>query len=79
LAAALAPAVELPAPAVRLQADLADTDPHLERLLDMAETKPTSARTVEKYWKTADLPPLPVAGSLTYEQAAQLGLAPSEE
>jgi CheY-like chemotaxis protein len=79
LASALAPVTQLPAPSKRLQPDLADTDPHLERLLDMAETKPTSARTVEKYWKTAELPPLPVAGSLTYEQAAQLGLAPSEE
>lgn len=63
----------------RIEADLADTDPHLERLLDLAETKPSSPRAVEKYWKTTELPPLPLAGSLSYEQAAQLGLAPSED
>ncbi len=58
--------------------DLADTDPHLERLLDQAETKPTSARQAERYWKTTELPPLPQAGALTYEQAARLGLAPED-
>jgi DNA-binding NarL/FixJ family response regulator len=79
LASALAPQAAGPVAASRPQADLADTDPHLERLLDMAETKPTSARAVQKYWKTAELPPLPVAGSLTYEQASRLGLAPTEE
>jgi CheY-like chemotaxis protein len=59
--------------------DLADTDPHLEKLLDQAETKPTSPRQVERYWKTTELPPLKPAGALTYEQAAQLGLAPAED
>lgn len=66
-----------PAPSKR-SADLADTDPHLEKLLDQAETKPTSPRRVEKYWQTAELPPLPQAGALTYEQAVQLGLAPQD-
>jgi CheY-like chemotaxis protein len=59
-------------------ADLADTDPHLEKVLDQAETKPTSPRRVEKFWKTTELPPMPKAGALTYEQAVQLGLAPED-
>jgi DNA-binding response OmpR family regulator len=79
MANALSP-VPAPAPSrPRVEPDLADTDPHLERLLDLAETKPSSPRAVEKYWKTAELPPLPVAGALSYEQAAQLGLAPSQD
>lgn len=65
-------------PAKKKSADLADTDPHLEKVLDQAETKPTSPRRVEKYWKTTELAPLPQAGALTYEQAVQLGLAPED-
>lgn len=61
------------------QPDLADTDPHLEKVLDQAQTKPTSPRLVDRYWKTTELPPLPQAGALTYEQAARLGLAPAED
>jgi two-component system, OmpR family, response regulator len=59
--------------------DLAETDPHLEKVLDQAETKPTSPRLVERYWKTTELPPLQQAGVLTYQQAARLGLAPAED
>ena len=58
--------------------DLQDTDPHLEGILDKAETKPMNPRKAEKYWKTAELEPLPQAGALTYEQAAQLGLIPKD-
>lgn len=80
LTAALSPLPQKAALAKpRIEADLADTDPHLERLLDMAETKPTSPRAVEKYWKTTELPPLPISGALSYDQAAQLGLTPNED
>lgn len=58
--------------------DLSDTDPHLEKLLDQADTKPTSPQKIEKYWKTTELPSLPQAGALTYDQAVQLGLAPED-
>jgi CheY-like chemotaxis protein len=78
LATGLAPAAPQP-PAPRIEPDLADTDPHLEHLLDLAETKPSSPRAAEKYWKTAELPPLAVAGALNYEQASRLGLAPAED
>jgi hypothetical protein len=60
-------------------AQLADTDPHLERLLDQAETKPSNPKAAERYWKTAELPPLPLPGALSYAQAARIGLAPAEE
>lgn len=59
--------------------DLAETDPHLEKVLEQAETKPTSPRLVERYWKATEIPPLKPAGALTYEQAARLGLAPAED
>jgi DNA-binding response OmpR family regulator len=57
---------------------LSDTDPHLEKILDQADTKPTNPQKIEKYWKTTELPSLPQAGALTYEQAVQLGLAPED-
>lgn len=62
-------------------ADLADTDPHLERLLERAETKPMSRSQTDKYWRSKEkvLQATPRAGALSYEQAAQLGLAPSEQ
>lgn len=61
---------------------LADTDPHLERLLDLEDTKPsrrTAERYAERYWETAELPPLPLPGAISYAQAARIGLAPAEE
>ncbi len=60
------------------QANLA-TDPQLEAALQLAETKPINRNETDKYWKEQDqdLPPLPAAGTLTYEQAALLGLTPS--
>lgn len=59
--------------------NLSDTDPHLEKLLDQAEKKPTSPLVMEKYWKATEMPPPPQAGSLTYEQAARLGLIPPKD
>lgn len=58
--------------------ELGDTDPHLEKLLERAETKPMSRSQTDKYWKAKEtvLQTMPRAGSLTYEQAAQIGLAP---
>lgn len=57
-----------------------DTDPHLESLLEEAETKPLSRSDTDKYWKNkekeAHSPPR--LGSLTYEQAVQLGLTPKD-
>ncbi len=66
-------------PAASKSKDLGDTDPHLEKLLERAETKPMSRSQTDKYWKAKEtvLQALPRAGSLTYEQAAQIGLAPS--
>lgn len=58
---------------------LTDTDPHLERLLDLADTKPTSRRAAESYWQAAELAPLPQPGAISYAQAAQIGLVPSQE
>jgi DNA-binding response OmpR family regulator len=62
----------------RKKRDLSDTDPHLEKLLDQADTKPTNPQKIAKYWKTTELPSLPQPGALTYEQAVQLGLAPED-
>lgn len=61
--------------------DLEDTDPHLESLLEKAETKPMSRSQTDKYWKSKEkeLQPAPRPGSLTYEQAVQLGLAPGDK
>lgn len=61
---------------------LGDTDPHLEELLNEAETKPVDRGRVEKYWKSPSEKVLvdpPRGAALTYEQAVQLGLAPVEE
>lgn len=68
-----------PQPVPTPAAELADTDPHLEKLLDQAETKPSNPKAAERYWKTAELPPLPLPGALSYAQAARIGLAPAEE
>jgi len=59
---------------------LGDTDPHLERVLDKAGTKPTSRSRTDKYWrnKEKELQPARRPGALTYEQAVQLGLAPKD-
>ena len=59
---------------------ITDTDPHLERLLDKAETRPISRSRTDKYWKNKEkeLPSAPRPGALTYEQAVQLGLAPKD-
>lgn len=59
---------------------LGDTDPHLERLLDRAETRPMSRSRTDKFWKNKqkDLQTAPRPGGLTYEQAVQLGLAPKD-
>jgi DNA-binding NarL/FixJ family response regulator len=59
-------------------ADMAETDPHLEGLLELAETKPMNPRRAEKYWKTATLETPPQGGAISYEQALQLGLAPQD-
>jgi hypothetical protein len=60
-------------------ASLSDTDPHLEKLLDKAETRPISRSQTDKYWKRKQSEqPAPRPGALTYEQAAQLGLAPKD-
>jgi DNA-binding response OmpR family regulator len=68
------------APKPREARGLGDTDPHLERLLDKASTKPMSRTRTDKYWKNKakELQPAPTAGALTYEQAVQLGLAPKD-
>lgn len=55
------------------------TDPELEKLLDQAETKPTSRKAVERYWTAIEQPPLLFPGALSYAQASQIGLAPAEE
>jgi CheY-like chemotaxis protein len=70
-----------PQNASKVAPDMADTDPHLEKLLERAETKPISRSQTDKYWnkKAKVLEPLSRPGSLTYEQAAQLGLAPREK
>lgn len=71
-----------PAEPVPATAKLEDTDPHLEGLLDEAETKPMDHGHAEKYWKSSSeklLVDPPRGSALTYEQAVQLGLAPVEE
>lgn len=61
------------------EASLSDTDPHLEKLLDKAETRPISRSQTDKYWKRKQSEQAaPRPGALTYEQAAQLGLAPKD-
>jgi CheY-like chemotaxis protein len=70
-----------PAPVVqKSEPKLGDTDPHLEKLLDKAETKPISRSQTDKYWKNKEkeMQSTPQLGALTYEQAAQLGLAPKD-
>lgn len=57
-----------------------DTDPHLEGLLEKAETKPLSRSQTDKYWKNKEkeMQSAPKLGALTYDQAVQLGLAPKD-
>ncbi len=59
---------------------LSDTDPHLESLLNKAETKPLKRSQTDKYWKEKEkeMQIAPRLGALTYEQAVQLGLAPKD-
>ena len=70
-----------PVPAVQTtDSKLGDTDPHLESLLEKAETKPLSRRETDKYWrnKGKETHSPPRQGALSYEQAVQLGLAPKD-
>ena len=69
-----APVAQKPAP------KLSDTDPHLESVLDKAETKPLKRSQTDKYWKEKEkeMQSAPQLGALTYEQAVQLGLAPKD-
>ncbi len=60
------------------KAKVEETDPHLEKVLDKAETKPYSRSRTDKYWKEKELQPAQNADTLTYEQAVQLGLAPKD-
>lgn len=57
-----------------------DTDPHLESLLEKAETKPMSRSKTDKYWKNKEkeMHSAPKLGALTYDQAVQLGLTPKD-
>ncbi len=57
------------------EAKLAETDPHLEKLLAMEDTRPSRV-AAERYWQAAELEAPRLHGSLSYEQAAQIGLAP---
>jgi CheY-like chemotaxis protein len=70
-----------PAPiAQKLGSKLSDTDPHLESVLDKAETKPLKRSQTDKYWKEKEkeMQSTPRLGALTYDQAVQLGLAPKD-
>lgn len=70
-----------PAPvAQKPEPKLSDTDPHLESLLDKAETKPLKRSQTDKYWKEKEkeMHSAPQLGALTYEQAARLGLTPKD-
>ena len=57
-----------------------DTDPHLESVLEKAETKPLSRSQTDNFWKTKEkeMHSAPKLGALTYEQAIKLGLAPKD-
>ncbi|MCW5874814.1 MAG: response regulator [Anaerolineales bacterium] len=55
---------------------LEDTDPQLEQLLERADTRPSRV-AAERYWQAVEMPSAPLHGALSYEQAAQIGLAPS--
>jgi CheY-like chemotaxis protein len=70
-----------PAPILqKSEPKLSDTDPHLESVLDKAETKPLKRSQTDKYWKQKEKEMLstPRLGALTYDQAVQLGLAPKD-
>lgn len=70
-----------PAPvAPKAEPKLSDTDPHLESLLDKAGTKPMNRSQTDKYWKDKEkeTQSAPRLGTLTYEQAIQLGIAPKD-
>lgn len=54
---------------------LAETDPHLEKLLAMEDTRPSRV-AAERYWESAELPAPRLHGAISYEQASQIGLAP---
>lgn len=57
------------------EAKLEETDPHLEKLLAMEDTRPSRV-AAEQYWQAAELQAPRLHGALSYEQAAQIGLAP---
>jgi DNA-binding response OmpR family regulator len=67
-------------PVVEPETKTGDTDPHLESLLEKAETKPMSRSSTDKYWKKQEkeMQSAPQLGALTYDQAVQLGLAPKD-
>ncbi len=70
-----------PAPVARPpEIKTGDTDPHLESLLEKAETKPMSRSQTDKFWKNKEkeMQAAPRLGALNYEQAVQLGLAPKD-
>lgn len=54
-----------------------DTDPELEQLLTQAETRPTPV-AAERFWQPTELNARPLAGALSYAQAAQIGLTPQQ-
>lgn len=68
------------APAYAAQASdtrrLEDTDPQLEQLLERADTRPSRV-AAEQFWQAAELTRPPLPGALSYEQAMQIGLAPT--
>lgn len=59
------------------EARLAETDPHLEKLLAMEDTRPSRV-AAEDYWQAAELHAPRIQGALSYEQAAQIGLLPGD-
>ncbi|MCL4257002.1 MAG: response regulator [Anaerolineales bacterium] len=65
----------LAAAAPAAEARLAETDPHLEKILAMEDTRPSRV-VAERYWQAAELQAPRLHGALSYEQAAQIGLAP---
>jgi len=55
---------------------LEDTDPQLEQLLERADTRPSRV-AAEQFWQAVELTRPPLPGALSYEQAVQIGLAPT--
>lgn len=70
----LAGASPLPTPAGPVHTE---TDPELEQLLTQADTRPTPV-AAERFWQPTELNASPLAGALSYAQAAQIGLTPQQ-